>query len=69
MTEHPQLNVRVDEEFLKRLDNWRRRQSDLPNRPEAVRRLVEIAFKSAGSASAGHRKPAADYPSTRRKRS
>jgi hypothetical protein len=44
MVRYPQLNVRVDEAFLKRLDDWRREQSDLPNRPEATRRLVELAL-------------------------
>ena len=27
------------------LDNWRRKQSDLPSRPEAVRRLLADALK------------------------
>jgi hypothetical protein len=45
MAEYPQINVRVDEDFLKRLDDWRRKQADLPGRPEAIRRLVELGFK------------------------
>jgi hypothetical protein len=45
MAEYPQINVRVDEDFLKRLDDWRRKQDDLPGRPEAIRRLVELGFK------------------------
>lgn len=39
MAEYPQIGVRVDEEFLKLLDAWRRKQED---RPEAIRRLVEL---------------------------
>jgi hypothetical protein len=32
--------------FLERLDQWRRKQPDLPNRSEAIRRLVEAGIKS-----------------------
>jgi len=46
MTEYPQIGVRVDEEFLKRIDDWRRKQEDLPGRPEAIRRLVELGLKA-----------------------
>jgi metal-responsive CopG/Arc/MetJ family transcriptional regulator len=46
MTEYPQIGVRVDEEFLKQLDAWRRKQEDVPTRPEAIRRLVELALKA-----------------------
>lgn len=34
------LSVRIDDELLKRIDAWRRRQPDLPSRPEAVRRAL-----------------------------
>jgi Ribbon-helix-helix protein, copG family len=44
---YPQLNVRMDEELLRRIDAWRRQQEDIPNRPEAVRRLVEQALGPA----------------------
>ena len=44
MSQYPQINVRVDDEFLKRLDDWRRKQPDLPNRPEAIRRIVDQAL-------------------------
>lgn len=33
---------------LQALDNWRRKQEDLPGRPEAIRRLVEIGLKVKG---------------------
>jgi metal-responsive CopG/Arc/MetJ family transcriptional regulator len=42
---YPQVGVRVDEDVLKRLDEWRRKQGDLPGRPEAIRRLVELGLK------------------------
>jgi hypothetical protein len=29
--------------MAKRLDDWRRLEADLPGRPEAIRRLVELA--------------------------
>ena len=29
------------------LDEWRRKQADLPGRPEAIRRLVEIGLATA----------------------
>jgi metal-responsive CopG/Arc/MetJ family transcriptional regulator len=33
--------MRVDDDFFRRVDEWRRRQPDIPSRSEAVRRLVE----------------------------
>jgi hypothetical protein len=41
MSKYPQLNIRVDDEFLKRLDDWRRKQPDLPTRTEALRRIAD----------------------------
>lgn len=38
------LQMRVSAEFLARVDDWRRTQQDLPNRSEAIRRLVEQAL-------------------------
>ena len=38
--------VRLQPELAKPLDAWRRQQDDLPNRPEAIRRLVEIGLKA-----------------------
>jgi hypothetical protein len=37
--------VRVQPDMAKQLDDWRRKQDDLPSRPEAIRRLCEIALK------------------------
>ena len=31
-------------EALKSIDDWRRKQDDLPGRPEAIRRLVELGL-------------------------
>jgi metal-responsive CopG/Arc/MetJ family transcriptional regulator len=39
--------MRVTEEFLRTIDDWRRKQPDLPSRAESIRRLVEQAIKSS----------------------
>jgi hypothetical protein len=39
------FEMRADEAFLKAVDDWRRKQPDLPPRAEAVRRLVELGLK------------------------
>lgn len=36
--------VRIQPDMAKALDDWRRKQDDLPGRPEAIRRLVEKAL-------------------------
>ena len=40
------VGVRVQPEMAKQLDDWRRKQEDLPGRPEAIRRLVELGLKA-----------------------
>jgi hypothetical protein len=37
--------VRLKPAELKIVDDWRRKQEDLPSRPEAIRRLVELGVK------------------------
>ena len=39
------VNVRMTTPSLKEVDDWRRKQDDLPGRPEAIRRLVELGLK------------------------
>ena len=40
------FQMRVSEQFLRTVDDWRRTtQTDLPSRAEAIRRLVEQAAK------------------------
>ena len=41
-----QLMIRAAPDMIARIDEWRRVQPDLPNRAEAVRRLVEIGLVS-----------------------
>lgn len=36
--------VRLQPDLTKQLDDWRRKQNDLPGRPEAIRRLIEIGL-------------------------
>lgn len=36
--------VRLQPGMAKQVDDWRRKQEDLPGRPEAIRRLVEAAL-------------------------
>lgn len=40
------VNVRFERSVLDAIDGFRREQSDLPSRPEAVRRLVDKALKA-----------------------
>jgi hypothetical protein len=40
------VNVRLPTSALKIIDDWRRKQDDLPGRPEAIRRLVDLGLKA-----------------------
>ena len=40
------VNVRIAVDGLRAIDDWRRHQDDLPGRPEAIRRLVELGLKA-----------------------
>lgn len=39
------LQIVASDKIVAAIDEWRREQSDLPSRSEAIRRLVEIALK------------------------
>jgi hypothetical protein len=41
------IQVRVKDHLLAAIDGWRREQPDLPNRPEALRRLAEIGLSAS----------------------
>lgn len=41
------LEMRVDESWLKRIDDWRRKQDEIPSRAEALRRLTDIGLQQA----------------------
>jgi hypothetical protein len=42
------FEMRVPSSFLKTIDDWRRKQEDLPSRAAAIRRLVELGLKAKG---------------------
>jgi hypothetical protein len=42
-----QIGMRWQEPELKAIDDWRRKQPDLPSRAEAIRRLTELGLKVA----------------------
>jgi metal-responsive CopG/Arc/MetJ family transcriptional regulator len=50
---HP-MQTRVSDDFLSKLDEWRRSEPDLPNRSEAIRRIVE---RFLAGETANHKKP------------
>jgi hypothetical protein len=55
-TKTERLEMRVDPAFLQAVDDWRRRQPDIPPRAEAVRRLVEKALDSHDMANRKRRR-------------
>ena len=52
--------MRLSNEFLERLDEWRRKQPDLPSRAESIRRLttamLQILDKDPGEKGRGPKK-------------
>jgi hypothetical protein len=42
------FEMKTPEALLARVDDWRRQQPDLPNRSEAIRRLIEAGLSVAG---------------------
>lgn len=40
------FQMRASEEWLRKIDDWRRTQPDIPSRAEAIRRLVEKGLSS-----------------------
>jgi hypothetical protein len=47
------MQMRVSPNFLKAIDDWRRKQADIPSRNEAIIRLVEQAL-AAGKQRKGN---------------
>jgi hypothetical protein len=54
------VGTRFQPMLLDALDMWRKEQNDLPTRPEAVRRLVELGmnYKFDGNHLVQHQRPA-----------
>jgi hypothetical protein len=50
-----QIGMRWQEPDLAAIDEWRRQQTDLPSRTEAIRRLVELGLKVKGKGAIGGR--------------
>ena len=48
------LQIRASAEFVRQVDDWRRHQTDVPTRAEAVRRLVEKAIEADKAADRKH---------------
>jgi hypothetical protein len=44
--ERKTIGVRCDDEMLKRVDDFRREEPDIPARPEAMRRLIEAGLRA-----------------------
>jgi hypothetical protein len=42
------FEMRVPASFLKMIDDWRRKQDDLPSRAAAIRRVIELGLKAKG---------------------
>ena len=42
----PVTAIRLSPEFRTKIDEWRRREPDIPARSEAIRRLVDIGLKA-----------------------
>jgi len=38
----------ISEEMEAAIADWRRKQADLPNRAQAIRRLIELGLKAKG---------------------
>ena len=47
------LNMVAPAAWVKKIDDWRRREPDLPNLSEAIRGLVDMGLESAKKGSKG----------------
>ncbi len=47
------LNMVAPAAWVKKIDDWRRREPDLPNLLEAIRRLVDMGLESAKNGGKG----------------
>lgn len=43
------LQIRVSEQWLAGVDDWRRKQTKIPSQAEAIRRLVELGLAAEKS--------------------
>ena len=47
------LNMVVPTKWLKKIDDWRRKEPDMPNLSAAIRRLVELGLESTKKGKGG----------------
>ena len=47
LTHDRMIQMRVNDEFVRRVDDWRRQQPELPSRSEALRYLIELGLQAA----------------------
>ena len=46
LTHDKVFQMRATDEFLRRIDDWRRQQPELHSRAEAIRRLIEAGLRA-----------------------
>lgn len=54
--ETKRLNMLAPSSWVKKVDEWRRHQPDLPNISEAIRRLVELGLEASKKSAKSGRK-------------
>lgn len=47
-SETERMQLVIHRSLVNRIDEWRRKSADLPNRSEAVRRLIELGLRHEG---------------------
>jgi hypothetical protein len=52
-TETRRLNLVAPASWVRKIDDWRRHQPDLPNISEAIRRLVDAGLEATGRKAKG----------------
>ena len=58
------VGTRFQSDLLAAIDLWRKAQSDLPTRPEAVRRLVELGMREEEAGLGDSMPPTLNTPET-----
>lgn len=52
-TDWKRLQLLLSPEMVKRIDDWRRRQEELPDRNDAIRTLLDRQLEAEGIGKAG----------------
>lgn len=56
------FEMRAPNDWLVKVDEWRRQQPDIPSRAEAIRRLVDLALSEQEAASKSSPPPSSRRP-------